>query len=186
MDLHHGGTVEGFCLVSLDGDFTRFATRIREAGLAAYGFRERKTPKPFVAACDKYVFTVILGPAAADSPGQSSPREPLQPGLSAAVSAAAREDGWAALSAAGSLSIKANPSFDPLDFGFKKLGALAGKRPFLQVKSVPAGDGSPNVHLYVRVKDSPPPDSSEVPATDDVNERQGRRASCNPHAALSA
>jgi uncharacterized LabA/DUF88 family protein len=154
MDLLHGGTVDGFCLVSSDSDFTRLATRIREAGLAVYGFGEKKTPKPFVAACDKFVFTEILRPAAVNSPGLPSPQEPLQPGLAAAVNAAARDDGWAALSAVGSLLVKASPSFDPRNYGFPKLGELVRGQPFLEVKSVPAGDGSPNVHLYVRLKES--------------------------------
>ena len=56
MDLLHGGSVDGFCLVSSDSDFTRLATRIREAGLAVYGFGEKKTPRPFVVACDKFIF----------------------------------------------------------------------------------------------------------------------------------
>ena len=61
MDLLHGGKIDGVCLVSSDSDFTRLATRMREAGLAVYGFGEKKTPKPFVAACDKFIFTEILG-----------------------------------------------------------------------------------------------------------------------------
>ncbi|MDP3616507.1 MAG: NYN domain-containing protein, partial [Rhodoferax sp.] len=60
MDVLHTGSVDGFCLVSSDSDFTRLATRIREAGLVVYGFGERKTPEPFVAACDKFIYTEIL------------------------------------------------------------------------------------------------------------------------------
>jgi len=60
MDLLHGGKVDGFCLVSSDSDFTRLATRVREAGLAVYGFGEKKTPSAFVAACDKFIYTEIL------------------------------------------------------------------------------------------------------------------------------
>jgi len=59
MDLLHAGSVTGFCLVSSDSDFTRLATRIREAGLVVYGFGQRKTPEPFVAACDKFIYTEI-------------------------------------------------------------------------------------------------------------------------------
>ena len=154
MDLLHGGAVDGFCLVSSDSDFTRLATRIREAGLAVYGFGEKKTPKPFVAACDKFVFTEILRPVADNSPGLPAPQEPLQPAVMAAVNAAAREDRWAALSAVGSLLMKASPSFDPRNYGFQKLGELVRGQPFLEVKSVPVGDGSPNVHLYVRLKET--------------------------------
>jgi len=60
MDLLHSERVNGFCLVSSDSDFTRLATRIRESGLLVYGFGEKKTPQPFVAACDKFVYTEIL------------------------------------------------------------------------------------------------------------------------------
>ncbi len=156
MDLLHGGTVDGFCLVSSDSDFTRLATRIREAGLAVYGFGEKKTPRPFVAACDKFVYTEILRPPEEDAPSTSmpTPNEPLRPSLVQAATAAGREDGWAALSAVGSLLMKANPSFDPRNYGFQKLGELVRAQPYLEVKSVPAGDGSPNVHLYIRRRDN--------------------------------
>lgn len=63
MDLLHSGTVDGFCLVSSDSDFTRLAQRIREQGLMAYGFGQKKTPKPFVAACTKFVYVENLGGA---------------------------------------------------------------------------------------------------------------------------
>jgi len=53
----------------------------------------------------------------------------------------------------GSLLVKASPSFDPRNYGFQKLGELVRRQPFLEVKSVPAGDGSPNMHLYVRLKE---------------------------------
>jgi len=62
MDVLHSGVVDGFCLVSSDSDFTRLATRIREAGLAVYGFGMRTTPTPFVAACDKFIYLEILKP----------------------------------------------------------------------------------------------------------------------------
>lgn len=156
MDLLHGGSVDGFCLVSSDSDFTRLATRIREAGLSVYGFGEKKTPTPFVAACDKFIYTEILRPQAKDAPASSlpSPSEPLQPALLQAVAAAGREDGWAALSAVGSLVMKASPAFDPRNYGFQKLGELVRAQPYLEVKSVPVGDGSPNVHLFVRRRET--------------------------------
>src|SRR6516162_10811775 len=60
MDLLYSGRFDGFCLVSSDSDFTRLAARLRESGLTVYGFGERKTPKPFVAACDKFVYVENL------------------------------------------------------------------------------------------------------------------------------
>jgi len=73
--------------------------------------------------------------------------------LQAAVAAAARDSGWAALSSVGSLVNKNSPSFDPRNYGCQKLGELVRKLPYLEVKEVPAGDGSTNVHLHVRLRE---------------------------------
>ena len=62
MDLLHSKRFEGFCLVSSDSDFTRLAMRLREEGATVYGFGEKKTPRAFVAACDKFIYTEILRP----------------------------------------------------------------------------------------------------------------------------
>jgi len=153
MDLLHGGKVDGFCLVSSDSDFTRLATRIREAGLSVYGFGEHKTPKPFVAACDKFIYTEILRKASPGSP-VTQIQAPLKPLLSSAISAAAQEDGWALLGMVGELVLKNDPSFDPRNFGFKKLGELVKSQPYLEVKSTPASEGSQYMQLFVRVKES--------------------------------
>lgn len=154
MDLLHGNSVDGYCLVSSDSDFTRLATRIREAGLAVYGFGEKKTPRAFVAACDKFIYTEILRAPAAEPTATEAPQEPLQPLLAAAISGVAREDGWAPLAGVGSLVAKSNPSFDPRNYGCQKLGELVRRQPYLEVKSVPATDGSQNAHLYVRIRET--------------------------------
>jgi hypothetical protein len=154
MDLLHSGSVDGFCLVSSDSDFTRLATRIREAGLAVYGFGEKKTPHPFVVACDKFIFTEILRPAKAGTASVEVFQDSLQPLLEAAVNGATREDGWAPLSGVGSLVAKSNSSFDPRNYGCQKLGELVRRQPYLEVKSVPGSDGSSSVQLYVRFKET--------------------------------
>ena len=154
MDLLHGGRLDGFCLVSSDSDFTRLATRIREAGLAVYGFGEQKTPQPFVAACDKFIYTEILRPQQAAPVANGTAIEPLQPILSSAVTASARDNGWAPLAAVGSLVLKTSPAFDPRNYGCQKLGELVRKQPYLEVREVSVGEGSANMHLYVRVKGS--------------------------------
>lgn len=152
MDVLHLGSVDGFCLVSSDSDFTRLATRIREAGLEVYGFGERKTPEPFVAACDKFIYTEILRaePVQAKATEEGPALPPLKPMVMVALEAAAREDGWAALGPVGSQITKNHPSFDPRNYGFSKLGELMRKQDYLEVKEVPMGDGSANVHLHVR------------------------------------
>jgi len=57
MDLLYTEKLDGFCIVSSDSDFTRLASRIRESGLKVYGFGEKKTPKAFMSACDKFIYT---------------------------------------------------------------------------------------------------------------------------------
>lgn len=154
MDVLHSGSVDGFCLVSSDSDFTRLATRIREAGRVVYGFGERKTPEPFVAACDKFIYTEILRsePVQVKVTEEEPALSPLKPMVITALEAVAREDGWASLGPVGSQMNKNNPSFDPRNYGFSKLGELMRDQDYLEVKEVPMSDGSTNVHLHVRRK----------------------------------
>lgn len=161
MDVLHADSVDGFCLVSSDSDFTRLATRIREAGLSVYGFGERKTPEPFVAACDKFIYTEILrakpdlelSKAQAKPAQEEVPKLPdLEPMLLTAIDASAGDDGWAALGPVGSHLSKIHSAFDPRNYGFKKLSELARAQPFLDVKDVASAEGSPHVHLHVRRK----------------------------------
>lgn len=154
MDLLHSDRVDGFCLVSSDSDFTRLATRIRESGLSVYGFGERKTPKPFVAACNKFIYTDILkGPVEIKTSVEAG-QAPLKSILTEAVTAAAGEDGWAFLGAVGSFINKAIPEFDPRNYGQKKLGELVRTQSYLEVKTQGAKDGGPTALIYVRIKGS--------------------------------
>lgn len=152
MDLLHGGRVDGFCLVSSDSDFTRLATRIREQGLLVIGFGERKTPKPFVAACDRFLYTDILkrdrGTAGSRS-DVSAP--PLKPFLCEAITAVTQDDGWAPLGMVGSLLQKNDPAFDARTYGFRKLSELVKGQAYLRVKEVPVSAGSQQMHLFVQV-----------------------------------
>lgn len=163
--MRHTGSVDGFCLVSSDSDFTRLATRIREAGLVVYGFGERKTPEPFVAAYDKFIYTEILRikpeEPKAEVAAVETPVKPvvavaqlpeLRPMILTAIDAVARDDGWAPLGPVGSQMSKNNPSFDPRNYGFAQLGKLMRKQDYLEIKEVPMVEGSTNVHLYVRCK----------------------------------
>jgi uncharacterized protein (TIGR00288 family) len=61
MDILYSGNVDGFCLVSSDSDFTRLATRLRESGKKVIGIGEKKTPSSFIAACNKFIYTEIIG-----------------------------------------------------------------------------------------------------------------------------
>lgn len=158
MDILHAGNVDGFCLVSSDSDFTRLATRIREAGLTAYGFGERKTPDPFVAACDKFIYIEILRPEPEEevkaAPGDDLGK--LKPLMIAAVDANVRDDGWAALGGIGSHIGKVLPAFDPRNYGFKKLSDLVRSLNYVEVKDVPVSrpDGVTMTNVMVRLKRS--------------------------------
>jgi hypothetical protein len=152
MDLLHAGGLTGVCLVSSDSDFTRLATRIREAGLVVYGFGEQKTPKPFVAACDRFIYTDILKPAKSANEKKKPVGEPLKPMILAALESAAQDDGWAQLSVVGSFLVKSSPSFDPRNYGFQKLGELVRRQNYLKLKEVPIDSGSGGMQLFVRKK----------------------------------
>ncbi|MDB5791540.1 MAG: Maebl [Massilia sp.] len=154
MDILHSERVDGFCLVSSDSDFTRLATRIRESGLVVYGFGEKKTPKPFVAACDKFVYTEILrgdkSPLAEKTSGETSVK-PIEGILKSAVTAAMRDDGWSLLSTVGGLVSKTNPEFDPRNYGFEKLGELVRAQSYLEVKTVSTNENGGPSHVHVRL-----------------------------------
>ena len=105
-----------------------------------------------MAACDKFIYTEILRPEpeqTKDTEGPALP--PLKPMVLAALGAVTREDGWAALGPVGSQMTKNQPSFDPRNYGFSKLGELMRKQPYLEVKEV-ASEGAAGVHLHVRLK----------------------------------
>jgi uncharacterized LabA/DUF88 family protein len=167
MDVLHSGHVDGFCLVSSDSDFTRLATRIREAGMVVYGFGERHTPAPFVAACDKFVYTEILREKpeelakVADSKstveGMTKPEvvpelPKLKPMVVKALEVTARDDGWSTLAALGGQLTRNHPSFDARNYGEAKLGDLMRKQAYLETKEVPVGEAGTHINLYVRRK----------------------------------
>lgn len=153
MDLLHSGQLDGFCLVSSDSDFTRLATRLRESGVAVYGFGEHKTPEPFVAACDRFVFTEILRPEPPQTTKPSKPiGAPLEKIIVPAVEACAREDGWAHLSAVGHIILKTHSSFDPRNYGYSKLGELVRHQPYLDVSEITSKDAAPILLIRVKAK----------------------------------
>jgi uncharacterized LabA/DUF88 family protein len=148
MDLLYTKRFEGFCLVSSDSDFTRLASRIREEGLLVYGFGEKKTPKAFVSACDKFIFTEVLrfqettGTAVKQKTGNELKRDAkLVALLRNALEAASDESGWAHLGSVGSNIAKQAPEFDPRNYGFSKLGELAAAIDIFNIDERVQSDG---------------------------------------------
>ncbi|RAO77402.1 NYN domain-containing protein [Dyella jiangningensis] len=158
MDLLYSGRFDGFCIVSSDSDFTRLAARIRESGLIVYGFGERKTPDPFVAACDKFIYTDIL----VAKPDEEQPLKPRTAAqlkqdsslvnlLRNAVEAASDDDGWAALGGVGSIITKQRPNFDARSYGYHKLSELITATTLFEMDRRSPGEGRPKV-IYARNK----------------------------------
>ncbi|GLQ52213.1 NYN domain-containing protein [Dyella flava] len=163
MDLLYSGRFDGFCIVSSDSDFTRLAARIRESGLIVYGFGERKTPEPFVAACDKFIYTEILS-------AKPDEEQPLKPRTTAqlkqdsglinllrnAIDAASDDDddSWAGLGGVGSIITKQRPNFDSRSYGYGKLSELIDAIKLFEVDRRSPGDGRPKA-IYVRNKKKP-------------------------------
>jgi uncharacterized LabA/DUF88 family protein len=150
MDLLHTGNLDGFCLVSSDSDFTRLATRIREDGLVVYGFGEQKTPEAFISACDKFIFTENLG-RKDKIDDQSLLDRKLEDLVSTAIDAVSDDGGWALLSGVGAYITKNNPSFDPRNYGFEKLGKLVKSLEYIEIREERFNDQSSNVHIYIRI-----------------------------------
>ena len=132
MDILYSGKVNGFCLVSSDSDFTRLATRLREAGIQVIGIGEKKTPNPFIVACDKFIYIEILKKqteerienkaSQAQAVDQITRKEVNL--ISSTINDLSDDDGWAFLGDVGSLLLKKRPNFDSRNYGFEKLTPL--------------------------------------------------------------
>lgn len=132
MDILYSEKVDGFCLVSSDSDFTKLATRLREAGMLVLGIGEKKTPNPFIVACDKFIYIEILRK---QSEGKTDIREPAKSSVDkitnkeinlivSSINDLSDEEGWAFLGDVGSLIQKKRPNFDARNYGFEKLTPL--------------------------------------------------------------
>jgi hypothetical protein len=174
MDILYSGRVDGFCIISSDSDFTRLATRLREAGMKVFGFGEKKTPTAFISACDKFIYIEILHkdktseeevvprtknkPRAALLREEISGKQPISPitrGLvkliSDSINDLADESGWAFLGDLGNLLLKKQPDFDPRNYGFNKLVLFLKSMKQFEVDKRDTGKGNIK-NFYVRTK----------------------------------
>lgn len=158
MDLLYTDKFDGFCIVSSDSDFTKLASRIREAGLFVYGFGERKTPEAFVSACDKFIFTEVLRSKDDDSEtiSRKTTNELKQDTklvnlLRHCVDVSSDHRGWAHLANVGSNVAKQSPEFDPRNYGYKKLGELVTATKLFEIEERAVGDGL-STAIYLKDK----------------------------------
>lgn len=169
MDLLYTGRFSGFCIVSSDSDFARLAARIREQGVIVYGFGERKTPRPFITACDKFVYFDVLNTAgeqkeaeavtapkaaaAKPAPAKAALDRAALDMLAKAVTASADEDGRANLARVGAHLAKQSPDFDARNYGFPRLSDLVEASSIVEVERI--GE-NPKI-IMVRLKGGPTP-----------------------------
>ena len=158
MDLLFTNKFDGFCIVSSDSDFTKIASRLRESGLVVYGFGEKKTPEPFVSACDKFIYTEVLISKEDDnlSIKRKSANELKQDTklvnlLRNAVEASSDESGWSHLAPVGNNIAKQVPDFDPRNYGYKKLGELVAATKLFEIEERLVGDGQSKA-TYIKDK----------------------------------
>lgn len=166
MDILYSEKVNGFCIVSSDSDFTRLATRLREAGMTVIGFGEKKTPKPFISACDKFIYLEILkntmvelkAPSKLNKKSEkielvSKVDEETTRIIVESVNDLADETGWAFLGSLGSYILKKKPDFDPRNYGFPKLLPLIRNTNKFEIDE--RNTGQHNIrHIYLRIKNS--------------------------------
>ena len=152
MDLLHGGTVGGFCIVSSDSDYTRLATRIREQGLFVMGVGRSNTPKSFVNACEVFVYTENLSPLTEkEVPVGDIAASDWTQTATRAIEMAAQDDGWAFLGAVGTYLRQLDPAFDARSYGHKQLSPLIKSCPELfETRESRARNGASQVYVRVR------------------------------------
>lgn len=178
MDLLYNNPCEGFVLVSSDSDFTRLATRLREAGKKVIGMGERKTPEPFIVACDKFIYIEVIraataaGQAADEAWDVSKPAErpSRRKSTETAVNAQgvpqavvdliaeslamiADEDGYAFMGELGNLLLRQQPDFDPRNYGFQKLTQLVKSLDRFEIDARPTSNPHTK-HVYLRDKEA--------------------------------
>lgn len=172
MDILYSGKVDGFCLVSSDSDFTRLATRLREAGMKVIGIGERKTPNAFIVACDKFIYLEIIKNSSqkkengnldmsktkkvklkntVEENEEAKAKSAVIDLISSSIANLADDNGWAFLGDVGNLILKKHPDFDPRNYGFQKLTPLIKALDSFEIDE--RETGKPHVkHIYIRNK----------------------------------
>lgn len=166
MDILYSGKVDGFCIVSSDSDFTRLATRLREAGMKVYGIGEKKTPNAFIASCHKFIYIEILtepeteveetAQLKVEKRKQKPSFEKLGKEaiklIASTIDDLADENGWAFLGDVGNLLLKKQPDFDPRNFGFQKLTPLIKSLPQFEIDIRGTDKGGIKL-VYIKIKE---------------------------------
>ncbi len=166
MDILYSEKVNGFCIVSSDSDFTRLATRLREAGMLVIGIGEKKTPQPFISACNKFIYIEILKAAEEEKPSKQTVKTKPKTVTKAvdkidkqtvklivdSVEDLGDDSGWTFLGQLGSFVSKKRPEFDPRNYGFSKLYEMIKYIDKFEIDERESGVNSKHKHIYLRLK----------------------------------
>lgn len=176
MDILYSGKVTGFCLVTSDSDFTRLAMRLREAGMLVLGMGEKKTPQPFIKACEKFIYLEVLKNSeekAEDKPEEKTEKEELaqkakkpaeKPAVSVVplkkvravvkdiVNSIGNDEGWAYLAEVGNNLSKRMPDFDARNYGYRKLYDLVSTFSGFEISRIPVGEGGRVNKILIKIK----------------------------------
>jgi uncharacterized LabA/DUF88 family protein len=166
MDILYSRNVDGFCIVSSDSDFTKLASRLREAGMYVLGMGEKKTPTPFIAACEKFKYLEVLASVPTGTPVvvENTKGEPINSNKTGMVTKEelievikniineiSDEDGWAFLGELGSVLNKRYADFDTRNYGYSKLTPFVSSLKQFEIRS--RKTNNPSVSLkYIRNK----------------------------------
>ncbi|MEP7165730.1 MAG: NYN domain-containing protein [Ferruginibacter sp.] len=166
MDILYSGKVDGFCIISSDSDFTRLATRLREAGMKVFGIGQKKTPNPFIVACDKFIYMEIIPMVEETETSETKTKEVKHKPkatvdkvsketiklIKATINDLADENGWAFLGEIGNLLLKKQPNFDPRNYGFLKLTPLIKSLPQFEIDKRETDKAGIKL-VYIRIKE---------------------------------
>jgi uncharacterized LabA/DUF88 family protein len=179
MDLLYSAKLDGFCIVSSDSDFTRLAIRLRESGMKVIGIGEQKTPKPFISACDRFIFIEVLdGAIKKKIPKKNTDVEVKKPVekttvkvvekilpkplnkideptielIESCIDDIADDEGWAFLGDVGNTIVKKKPEFDPRNYGFVKLTPMMKSMTDILEIDERESEKKGIKHVYVKLK----------------------------------
>lgn len=164
MDILYSSNVDGFCIVSSDSDFTRLAARLRESGMYVIGMGEKKTPMPFISACEIFKYLEVLATEEAEEAdnikasnqngtkkeGMASKNELIE-AVKKIVNESSDDDGWAYLGEVGKRLNKRYPDFDTRNYGYSKLTPFIASLKSFEIQSRKAGNSN-IVHKYIKNK----------------------------------
>ncbi|HWP98670.1 MAG TPA: NYN domain-containing protein [Syntrophomonadaceae bacterium] len=165
MDILYSNNVDGFCIISSDSDFTKLAARLREAGMYVVGMGEKKTPTPFISACEIFKYLEVLAAIPnseetkaderiekqeAAKEGMASTKELIE-SIKVIVTETSDEDGWAFLGSVGKKLNKRYPDFDTRNYGYSKLTPFISSLKQFEIQS--RKTSNPHItHKYIKNK----------------------------------